>query len=321
MTLGTFGGSSPNYIKPTGGSGSGADAGSALLDDARDAQIPSPEGMPASSGQILAEFGNFFNQLSGGSFESWSAGSSAAPDGWTLSGTGASVAKNTTNVQYETAAVDITNGASNAAYLYQSRTVSSTENVIFRGRFVTFGCRVKVSTASRVFVRIDDGVLTSDSPYHVGDGAFQTLYVTHLVDASATKLECSIRIATGSAITATADGAILVFGKSVVSYVPNFKDLALVISNVQDSGGTNYGDQGIWRAEIGESNSSNTAAVTVTFGTAFRTIRHIYGNHTGASAVIFTASSPTTTTFDLNGFDDTGARVSAGMRWLAIGQV
>lgn len=186
MPLGVFGGKEaiPKYRSGFGGSepGGGLDS----IEQATEEQLPGAEsGNPADPAQLAllaASYGK--NLVANGDFEVWSGGTSAAPDGWPMDGTGASAARNTTNIKSGRASVDLTNGASNAANISHESTISGTINARFQGAYLTLSCWVKVSTANRVFIRIDDGVATQDSAYHTGDGAFQLLTVTKLIDLS-----------------------------------------------------------------------------------------------------------------------------------------
>ena len=230
MTLGRFGGRGP---MPRGTSAfTGAAASESEVDDllssSRAQLIPSPEGMPALSPQLaqaLATYG--VNLLVNGSAESWSAGTSSAPDGWTLTGAGAAVARNTTSGQIQDgqASCNVTAALNTATDLAQSIAISATQNTRLRGREVTFSARVRATVADRVFLRVDDGVLTKDSRFHVGDSAFETLAVTITVDSAATKIEASLEISSGASITATMDAAKLEDGAQATSWAPNARDV------------------------------------------------------------------------------------------------
>lgn len=276
------------------------------------------------------------NLLTGGGYESWSAGASAAPDAWTLTGAGATIARNGTNVKgMGLYSVDVTAALNTATDLAQSLTVSSTVNATLRGRAVTFTCYVKAGAASRAFLKIDDGVGTTSSSNHSGGGTFELLSVTRTLDASATKCECSVEISSGASITVTADDAMLVPAETPLAFSLNFLDKALAISNYQDQTPTNYGDQGVWRMEIGVATiagdtGSSATFETVTFATAFRTIRVgfacLFGGATvGGDRSIVYVNTLTASTFDLSvATCDAGVFASTAtgdVIWLIIGQV
>lgn len=175
------------------------------------------------------------NYLRNGSVESWSAGTTSAPDGWALTGAGATIARSTSNFQYDLAGVDVTAALNTATDLAQTIAVSSTVNPDLRGRTFTLSCRVKASTASRVFLKIDDGVGTTSSSNHTGGGGWETLSVTRSLNASATKLECSLEISSGASITASFDGVCLVRGSAIVAYSSLTGDRMMVPRSVSDA--------------------------------------------------------------------------------------
>lgn len=200
--------------------------GQTLADWVRELSSPDQFGGAPATPPLLdiadANYGT--NLLRNGDFESWSGGASAAPDGWTLFGTGATVARNTTNVQSSLASVDLLNTLNNTAELSQALDISSTENTRLRGKKVTFSIKCKVSTAERVTIKVDDGVDSTRSVYHGGDGQFRNMVVSHIIDSSATMIEVSMLIESGSAITATFDAAILVEGETPVEFSPHRSD-------------------------------------------------------------------------------------------------
>lgn len=313
--------------------GGGADPLADFVSEILDEQHPSREGMPATSHQLRLVLAASDNRLTDGSFESFSAGTTSAPDSWTLTGTGATVARETTDVREGLRAVDLTNGANNAADLGQSLTISSTQNADLRSRTVTFTCDVLASAANRAFIRIDDGVGTTDSPYHTGGGAYETLAVRRTLDGSATKVECSIEIATGTAITITADNAMLAVGAWPLGFARRFLDQALAISNYQNTTPTNNVDQGVWRAEIGVTRftgdtTRSDLSNTITLETAFRTVRIPFVTpqaRVGGRDVFAYGSGITVSAFTVEVFTDNGALFAntgtGDVSWIAIGNV
>lgn len=239
MSLGRFGSKESDDLRIRGVGGGGGDGdGSApsLLAEARQRQSVSPEGSPATPAQLLLPAGSYSNNLLRNSaYLSWSAGVALAPDAWVLTGGSASVARNTTNLQRGQSSIDITNNASTAADLGQSLTISATENTFLRGRIVNVAGQIKVGTADRVTLKLDDGVNTKLSVVHTGSGSFERLDVSIEIDGSATKIEASIEISSGTAITATADALILSEGTNPVGWSPNIVDLLLVPRSVFNS--------------------------------------------------------------------------------------
>jgi hypothetical protein len=92
-----------------------------------------------------------FNLLKNGSFESWSQGTSSAPDGWSLSGAGATIAKETTIYKISYTSAKITRSG-NDVRLYQ-RVIPSNHLI---GRKVTLGCWVNATVANGVRISIED---------------------------------------------------------------------------------------------------------------------------------------------------------------------
>lgn len=209
----------------------GPSRGQTLSEWVKEINTPDPfGGMPASplqmempTTQILENF------LKNGDFESWSGGTSVSPDGWTLTGTGAITSRNVTNVQRGLASIDFANGASNAADLGQSITISSTQNTQLRGRTFTFSCWIRLANAGRVFLRLDDGVGTTDSPFIAeSDSRFRQYSVTRQISSTATKIEASIEITSGPVITIQIDAAILSEGRGTPAFSPHPADLLLI---------------------------------------------------------------------------------------------
>jgi hypothetical protein len=184
-----------------------------------------------------------FNYTFNGDMEIWGGGAAVAPTGWTATGAGITVAKNTTGGQFKI-------GAASAAvtrvgtdcYLAQAiDTIPGFGAVAWwQGRKVTLGCWVRATVASRARIGINDGVGSTFSPYHTGGSALEWLTVTRTLDAAATKVEIRLQVDTGNT-TAQFDGAILVFGPAVLSdfnpsawrgrkCVVNFGD---ILANVQ----------------------------------------------------------------------------------------
>lgn len=65
---------------------------------------------------------------------------------------------------------------------------------VFAGLTMLLGARLKASTASKVRLKITDGVTTAYSAYHSGGGSWESLYVVLNVSSSLTQLYSSIEI-------------------------------------------------------------------------------------------------------------------------------
>lgn len=129
------------------------------------------------------------NYLKNSDFNTWTAGAAAAPDSWTASGSG-TIARSTTikGGLYSFSGV-VTSG--NTVTL--SQTIHGELAIAyFQSRSIIFRVWVKVNTASRVRIRIDDGVSTNNSSYHTGSNNWELLEVSRTIDAAATKVDCVI---------------------------------------------------------------------------------------------------------------------------------
>ncbi len=157
------------------------------------------------------------------SFEIWGAGTSAAPTGWTLTGAGATVAKNTTAGQFKVGAASAAlTRAGTDCYLAQSPDTFADFGPVgwWQGKTVGLGCWVRATVASRARLAINDGVGTTYSAYHTGGSALEWLSVARKIDGSATKVEIRLVVDTGDT-TAQFDGATLFVGLLPVDYAPS----------------------------------------------------------------------------------------------------
>ena len=163
------------------------------------------------------------NLLANGSFESWSAGTSAMPDGWTISSTAGNQvnwSQNSASVRYGVAALDLTNTDSAVARAAQEFTISSAENTGWQGKTFTLSCWVKAMVANRVKLRL----YNAPSAYHSGGGGWELLTVTTTLPAGAMGLDFELFIEAGSVATATFDGAMLVEGSMPFAFSPSPQD-------------------------------------------------------------------------------------------------
>lgn len=147
------------------------------------------------------------NLLSNGDFESWRAGASNAPDGWTSTGT---IAQEASLIKLGTYAVKITQGT-------LSQTIHTAKGIAYwKGRTVTFSCWVKSSDIGRL--SIDDGVASTESSNET-TGTYTFLTVTRTIDSSATQVNLICTTSGGGAI-AYFDGAMCVEGSSAFAFSP-----------------------------------------------------------------------------------------------------
>ena len=141
----------------------------------------------------------------------WTNGAAAAPDGATLAGAGASVARNSTAGQF---AIDqysaaVTRAGADATLLWEE---DDWEQHV--GGEVTLGAHVYATVADRARLVIDDGANQTYSAYHDGSSAEDWLDVTHEMSHDATQLKYGLQVDTGDT-TATIDGIALYIGDTV----------------------------------------------------------------------------------------------------------
>lgn len=191
------------------------------------------------------------NILKWSHMEDWVSGASSAPTEHTLSGAGASIARESTTVKSGTYSAAVTRSGADATLYHDSP-----EYEDYLGRRMTLGCWVYASVASRARISLGDGVGTTNSSYHSGVAGWEFLTVTRDIDASATRLRCGMEVNTGNT-TAYFDGMVLFEGESafldVSEYfeswkpsqkirMPNFvaaRRAGLIIPSTQ------YGEKGI----------------------------------------------------------------------------
>ena len=161
-----------------------------------------------SNKSILYVQGNFTqgNVLTNPSFETWSGGVNAAPDGWTLAGAGAAVAREGTIIKVGTYSAKLTRNGSDC-YLYNSdyANFAGLGTAYWKGRTITLGCWVYSSGVRQVYIDIYDGITETISSHSVATG-WEYLTVTKTISTSATRVEFLLGINTADT-TAYFDGA------------------------------------------------------------------------------------------------------------------
>jgi hypothetical protein len=138
------------------------------------------------------------NMLHNEDFEFWQNGSALAPDGWTLAGTGATVARASTGIR-SPYAVTVTR-ASNDATLYQEVPLPLVQYFTRSSNAplpsVSFGAWVTSSTASIARVGVYNGTSTEWTSYHTGNGVPQYLTSTYQTTATDTALRLVLGVDT-----------------------------------------------------------------------------------------------------------------------------
>jgi len=127
-------------------------------------------------------------------FERWDAGTAVAPTGWSLGGNdGESVARSA-DKRKGTYSAALTSASENARLLQTLPVYAH-----LKGHYVSASCWVKAnytpSAASRVQLRIDDGVGNTKSKTHSGGDSWELLTVKRKIDGSATKVQFDIDMA------------------------------------------------------------------------------------------------------------------------------
>jgi len=153
-----------------------------------------------SDGAASSAMAGFKNIVPDSRMQIWDDGDSAAPAGWTLTGTGAAIARETSSIP---GPANGSHGGFAAKLTYGSDTAKLTRTLIAAGDFpqglqgktLTFGCWCNATAASASALVIDDGVDTTragetgSGTYHDGDSADAWIFGIHKMNASATKLD------------------------------------------------------------------------------------------------------------------------------------
>lgn len=157
---------------------------------------------------------SFTNLIKNGDFESWSAGTTVAPDSYVLTGAGATIAREGAIIKHGTYSAKVIRNGVNAV-LY-----SSINNYEYhKNRVVTVGVWVYATIADRAYIRIADGVGYADSSAHTGDSTWQWLSVSRVINNGATFLRSQVRVVDGDT-SAYFSGNILVDGLVCPAFSP-----------------------------------------------------------------------------------------------------
>lgn len=163
------------------------------------------------------------NLLEWGCMEDWTAGTTVAPSEHTLSGAGATIARQSTIVKRNTYSAGVTRVGADATLYHDLPLYAS-----YLGRKMTFGCWVYATVASRARISLNDATTTTSSSYHTGDSTWQYLTVTADISTTATRIRVGMEVNTGNT-TAYFDGGILVEGATT------FTDLSAYLEDWKPS--------------------------------------------------------------------------------------
>jgi hypothetical protein len=146
----------------------------------------------ATGGSGTTETGNFIKNAS---FENWENGTAAAPDAWVLTGASATVAREGTIIKHGLYSGKLTRAGTDCN-LMQDIYVPGGSTFV-RSRQYTFGAWVYATVASRVRLRMDDGVTVTNSSYHTGGSTWEWLTVTATLGAAITTFKVGLQVDTG----------------------------------------------------------------------------------------------------------------------------
>jgi hypothetical protein len=163
--------------------------------------------------------GAAYNYVFNSDMEVWGAGPSAAPTGWTLTGTG-TAAKNTTVGQFKTGTSSVTLTSTGAfALLSQRVDVVYPPVSAWQSQVVSCGAWVRATAAGAAAVRISDAVGTTDSAFQSGSGTLEFLSVSRSISNVAGQVSVAIFVA--GVTTAQFDAVICVRGASIADWQPS----------------------------------------------------------------------------------------------------
>lgn len=151
--------------------------------------------------------------------EDWENGASSAPTEHTLSGSGASVAREASTVKVGSYSAALTrSGADCEIY------TEVDDYLDYINRVVTLSVWVYATVASRGRIQISDGVGTSNSSYHTGGGTWERIEVKHIMDGSSTRLRVSMQVNSGDT-TVYFDGGCLFLGNQSFTTIGDYTDI------------------------------------------------------------------------------------------------
>lgn len=115
------------------------------------------------------------------------------PDFWAISGSGASMARSTTQTWKNKYTLAITRSGSNATVAQGVGLLETgVDDDTLRGEDITAVLVGYSANSNSLRVEVDDGATQSQSDYHTGGGSFEELTVVHTVSGDATKLDLNI---------------------------------------------------------------------------------------------------------------------------------
>ena len=157
------------------------------------------------------------NNVQNSDFEIWSSGTTSPPDGWSLSGAGATVARESAIKKIGSYSAKLTRSGTDALLVQD---IASEKGLAYwQGRLVNFGAWVYATAANNVYLFIQDGVTEATSTAHPGNSTWVWLSVQHYVDPFAIVVRPALQIKTTNG-SGYIDGAILTDGPLTPNYTP-----------------------------------------------------------------------------------------------------
>lgn len=140
------------------------------------------------------------NLLDNEDFQKWQNGASSAPDSWTLAGTDATVARATTWTVHASSGYSVTvTRVGNDATLTIDVPYSVAHQLIADAALIKAGGWVQSATASVARIGINNGVDTTWSDYHSGDGEPEWLTAERTLTAAASRVRYVFSVDTSNA--------------------------------------------------------------------------------------------------------------------------
>lgn len=162
-----------------------------------------------------SDVGDSNQLLDNGNFEVWSAGDAVAPDGWTLVGAGATIAKEASIVELGTYSAKLTRVGTDCQI---NQDISAEKGINYwKNRKVTIGCWVYATVADRASIQLVDNITTPPYDYHTGVAGWEFLTVSGTIADTAPFVKCALVIDTGDT-SAYFDGAMCVEGSVAMPF-------------------------------------------------------------------------------------------------------
>ena len=164
-------------------------------------------------------------------FSHWHSGTTSAPDGWTLAGSGGTIARSTTFASRGAYVAQVTRSGTDVTLTYDLP-YQLAKQLIDDLAPVAIKVRCSTATASIVRVGINDGNDTTWSSYHSGDGEPEDLTATRTLTAAASRVRLTLSVDTSDGV-GSFDFAPMVEGTSVDDALWNGGESAYAMDEVK----------------------------------------------------------------------------------------